>query len=79
MLTIMKTILNSASRRLEAIGMLLMVLCWPAAAWAQAVGAPPQPKLTKVPQVWVGLLIMFALLVVVVGISLMPSRRGHQD
>jgi hypothetical protein len=42
---------------------------------------PPSPGLTvKDGQpVWLGFLIMFCLLVVVMLVSLMPSKRSHQD
>jgi hypothetical protein len=49
-----------------------------AAAWAQD-NVPPQPSLTRTPKPWVGYAIMFLLLVLVLGVSLMPSKRGHQD
>ena len=42
---------------------------------------PPAPGLTPNDgqPVWVGFLIMFVLLAVVVAVSLMPSKRSHQD
>jgi hypothetical protein len=39
----------------------------------------PQPNLRNAPPVWVGYLIMAVLLVIVLGISLFPSKRSHQD
>ena len=48
------------------------------AAWAQSTAAP-QPTLQKSPPVWLGLLVIFLMLVGVVTVSLLPSRRGHQD
>jgi hypothetical protein len=29
--------------------------------------------------VWLGFVVMFLLTALVVGVSLMPSKRGHQD
>jgi heme exporter protein D len=39
----------------------------------------PQPRLTRSPPVWLGYLITVVLLAVVMAVSLMPSKRGHQD
>jgi hypothetical protein len=50
-----------------------------AAALAQQAQAAPQPSLSKLPPVWLGLLVMFLMLVLVISVSLMPSKRGHQD
>lgn len=50
-----------------------------AAARAQEASAAPQPSLQKSPPVWLGLLVMFIMLAMVITVSLMPSRRGHQD
>tara|TARA_B100000674_G_C37828020_1_gene909123 strand:+ start:590 stop:817 length:228 start_codon:yes stop_codon:yes gene_type:complete len=42
--------------------------------------APPQPAANKnTPAVWVGILIMLLIVGVILTISLMPSRRSHQD
>ena len=42
--------------------------------------APPQPSpLQSAPQPWVGFFFMGLLLALVLGVSLMPSKRGHQD
>jgi FtsH-binding integral membrane protein len=46
-------------------------------AWAQS--GVPQPQLRRGPAPWVGFVVMFALLVLVMAVSLMPSKRGHQD
>ncbi len=40
--------------------------------------APPQPMIKGTP-VWIGFLFMIILLTIVLGVSLMPSKRGHQD
>jgi hypothetical protein len=58
---------------------LVATLIWPPVAFAQRAEAPPQPSLSSVPPVWLGYLIMFVLLAVVLAVSLMPSKRGHQD
>ncbi len=49
----------------------------PAIAWAQE--AVPQPRLTRSQPVWLGYLIIVVLLALVMLVSLMPSKRGHQD
>ncbi len=48
-----------------------------ATAAAQSM-APPQPVL-KGPAPWVGYVIMVLLVTLVLGVSLLPSKRGHQD
>jgi len=50
----------------------------PVTALAQD-NAPPQPNLTRYAPTWVGFFFMVVLLAVVVGVSLLPSKRGHQD
>jgi hypothetical protein len=50
-----------------------------APALASAIGAPPPPTLRRTAPVWVGYLVTFALLAMVVIVSLIPSKRGHQD
>ncbi len=50
----------------------------PAVALAQD-SAPPQPMLTHSAPVWIGFFFMVILLTIVLGVSLMPSKRGHQD
>jgi hypothetical protein len=57
----------------------MATLICPAVALAQRAEAPPQPSLSGSPPVWLGYLIMFVLLAVVLAVSLMPSKRGHQD
>jgi hypothetical protein len=49
------------------------------AAPAGAAGAPQTPGLSGGPPVWLGFAVMFLLTAVVVAISLMPSKRSHQD
>jgi hypothetical protein len=41
--------------------------------------AAPQPNLLKAPPVWLGLLVMFILMAITISVSLMPSKRSHQD
>ena len=41
--------------------------------------APPQPSLRTYPPPWIGFLVMGVLLAMVVAVSLLPSKRGHQD
>jgi len=50
----------------------------PAIAWAQS-SAPPAPGLRRTPAPWVGYLVIFVLLALVLAVSLIPSKRGHQD
>ena len=50
----------------------------PVVALAQD-SAPPQPLLTRSAPAWIGFLIMVVLLTIVLGVSLMPSKRGHLD
>ena len=45
-----------------------------------ALAAPPQPSPTQSSAApWVGFMFMGVLLALVLGVSLMPSKRGHQD
>lgn len=68
-------------RRLAAMGTTIALAsatyAWPAIALAQA--APPAPNLRRSPPVWLGLLVMFVLLTAILSISLLPSKRSHQD
>ena len=56
----------------------IAVLLTPVAA-ALAQTPAPQPNLRNAPPVWLGYLIMGVLMVIVIGISLLPSKRSHQD
>lgn len=72
--------MNRTRRWIARAGVAAMVAlawCWPAIVLAQA--AAPQPSLRRSPPPWLGLLVMALLLAVVLGVSLMPSKRGHQD
>lgn len=75
MLSRMKKLLSIRTRCL-LLAATLLTLCWPALALA---AAPPQPALRKSAPVWLGYLVMFVLLLGVVLVSLLPSKRGHQD
>ncbi len=47
---------------------------------AALADAPPQPSPTQSSAApWVGFMFMGVLLALVLGVSLMPSKRGHQD
>ena len=53
-----------------------MTIFLPAVCWAQTV---PEPTLRPPAAVWLGYAVMFALAAVVIAVSLMPSKRSHQD
>jgi hypothetical protein len=55
-----------------------MTLLAPAVARAQD-NVPPSPTLSRVPKPWIGFAVIFLLVVLVLGVSLIPSKRGHQD
>ena len=40
---------------------------------------PPEPSLRKSPAAWVGFILMFLFFGIVITISLISSKRGHQD
>jgi FtsH-binding integral membrane protein len=65
-------------RHLMRLAATLAPLAAAAAAWAQD-NAPPQPRLSKSAPAWMGFAVMVILLALVIGVSLMPSKRGHQD
>ncbi len=50
----------------------------PAVCWAQTIDVP-DPTLRRIAPVWLGYAVMFALAAVVIAVSLMPSKRSHQD
>lgn len=79
MLRFMRAALRSFrfSRLLTRSMVVMLTVLWPAAALAAA--APPSPTLQKAAPVWLGYLVMAGLLMVVLLISLMPSKRSHQD
>jgi hypothetical protein len=51
----------------------------PADLWAQSGAAPAPSHGGRLPSNWLGYLLMGVLLVVVIGVSLLPSKRSHQD
>jgi membrane associated rhomboid family serine protease len=51
----------------------------PAVVFAQQASTPDQPSLRNAPQPWLGYLVIVVLLAIVMVVSLMPSKRGHQD
>lgn len=56
------------------------LLALPTIALAQQVtAAPPEPRVTRTYPVFVGYIFMFLFIVIIVGVSLMPSKRAHQD
>lgn len=55
----------------------LLPLAISAATLAQ--GAPPEPRVTRTYPVWIGYGIGAILIVIIVLVSLMPSKRAHQD
>jgi hypothetical protein len=68
-------ILSTSVSRLTVAALALLA---PAVAWAQD-NVPPPPTLSRTPKPWLGFAVMFLLVAVVIGISLMPSKRGHLD
>ena len=70
----LRTFLFSVSRAAVAAATLLA----PTVARAQD-NVPPAPTLSRVPKSWVGFAVIFLLVVLVLGVSLIPSKRGHQD
>lgn len=49
----------------------------PFVAWAATPA--PTPTVKNAPAVWVGYLLMAVLLGLVLAVSLLPSKRSHQD
>jgi hypothetical protein len=64
------------TRRILTVALGVLAVAWPAVALA---AAPPTPALRRSSPVWLGYAVMFLLALVVLAISLMPSKRGHQD
>ena len=77
MLNFMSTIKKRLFARWNSVIAFGLVSVWPAITLAQT--APKPPQLQKVPPVWLGYLVMALLLAVVLAVSLMPSKRSHQD
>ncbi len=68
-------------RSLGAAGLLAIASIGAVATptFAQTTSAPDEPRVSKLYPVWVGygLLTIFGL--AILGVSLMPSKRAHQD
>lgn len=75
----MNRVIRRQVRRAPVLGAVFAGLVPAAATLAQAAQPAPAPSLSKLPPVWLGLLVIFLLLVIVIMVSLMPSKRGHQD
>jgi len=74
----MMRIVNRISPKLLAFAVWAMVsLIAPAVALAQ--DAPRTPSLKRAPAPLLGYAIVFALVLLVLIISLLPSKRSHQD
>ena len=54
-----------------------LMLLGPSVALAQ--DTVPQPDLNRSPPIWLGYLVMVVLVAAVMAVSLLPSKRGHQD
>ena len=72
------------SRLRTILGMLSLpgICCAMAAAAEVPAGPipPPNPSQNQnAPAVWMGMLLMFIIVAIIVSISMMPSKRGHQD
>lgn len=81
MLKTMKRMIKASVRGLTArtLGMIGMGAVLAATSLASAAAAAPQPQLQRAASPLIGFALIFFMLVVVVSISLMPSKRGHQD
>ena len=77
MLIIMLKRLNRWAAPAMRLAIVALVALWPAVALAQA--AAPPPALRRTPAPWIGMMIMAVLLALVLTVSLMPSKRSHQD
>ena len=55
-----------------------MTIFLPAVCWAQTVDVP-DPTLRPQSAVWLGYAVMFGFAAAVIAVSLMPSKRSHQD
>jgi hypothetical protein len=75
----LSSILTTFANRSVPVIVALISILTPVLAWAQTPGAPPQPSIKRSPPAWIGMIVMFVLLAMVVFVSLMPSKRSHQD
>ena len=71
----------AASRLLPIVVTMLTVCCLTAVAFGQGDGpqGPPAPALRQTHPAWIGYAVIFVLLVMIMLVSLMPSKRSHQD
>ena len=59
---------------------LLNATAWAAEASSLLGQPPPQPGSNQnAPAAWVGMLLMFVIVGAIITISMMPSRRDHQE
>jgi hypothetical protein len=65
--------------RLSSCLSALAVLAVNGAAWAQQNYTAPTPNPPATPKYWLGIIIAVVLAIAIVGISLAPSKRTHQD
>lgn len=77
MLSMMKFWTTPTTFCIPVIVWLMTVAVFPAAAYAQK--AAPSPNLMRSPSPLIGFAIIATFAVVIVAISLLPSKRGHQD
>lgn len=56
--------------------MAMVAILSPSVAWAQSA---PTPALRDTLPAWLGLLVIFFIMVIIIMVSLMSSKRGHQD
>ncbi|HWB20810.1 MAG TPA: hypothetical protein VG711_10945 [Phycisphaerales bacterium] len=59
------------------VGLMSLILT-ATTAFAQKTGVP-QPALTRVQPAWIGIVLMIIMVMVVVFVSLLSSKRSHQD
>jgi hypothetical protein len=71
--------LNRARKRLMTAVLASPLWLSSATLLAQEANAPPAPSLNRTQSPLLGFGIMFLLAAAVVAISLMPSKRSHQD
>lgn len=76
MLILMKRLRHALVSYLPGVVAATAVLM-PIAAFAQE--AAPDPDISGTPTPIYGFIVMFLMIAVVVSISLMPSKRGHQN
>jgi hypothetical protein len=72
----MLTVMNFM-RRIAVWSVMAAATAMASPLWAQT--AAPQPTLRKAPAAWIGMGFMVLMLAIVIAISLMPSKRSHQD